>query len=252
MRLINKAIPLSVSLALVAVTVGGCQSGAASRSAVTPSYILLYRSGDYDGALKAAKALPASFHGSERLIAGMSLAAMDKPEDAKIWLQPLTSSSDRNIRGRAKATMGLILAEQESHTDAARLLSQASEDLAGPQRGWAAHYGAQEFTHAGDNLRADRLKAVSSLSGPSGVAPTISGNFTVQLGSFSSRSRAQSRARDTANAASDAGLDSPRVEITITGNRPYYAVRVGRFGTSDDARAASIKFPGDTAVIRAN
>jgi len=252
MRSMNKAIQLCISIALLAITMGGCQTGASSRSAVTSSYVSLYRSGDYDGALRAAKAFPTTYHGSERLIAGMSLAALDKPEDAKIWLQPLTSSSDRHIRGRAKATMGLILAEEDAHTDAARLLSQASDDLAGPQRGWAAHYGAQEFAHAGDNLRADRLRAISSLRGPSGTVATVTGNFTVQLGSFSSRSRAQSRARDTANAASNAGLDSPRVEITITGNRPYYAVRVGRFGTSDAARAASIKFPGDTAVIRAN
>jgi hypothetical protein len=244
--------PVLLGLVLCATLFGGCQSKRTAYSAVTPSYISLYRSGDYDGSLRAAKAFPTSHHGSERLIAGMSLAALDKPEEAKIWLQPLTSSSDRNIRGRAKASMGLILADENAHQDAARLLDQASSDLAGPQSGWAAHYGAQEFTYAGDNLRSERLRSVATLRGPSDPDAKLSGNFTVQLGSFTSRSRAQSRVRDTTLAATNAGLDSPRVEMTMAGSKPFYAVRVGRFGTSADAQAASDKFPGDTAIIRFN
>lgn len=252
MRTHIHAAPLLACIALLTIPMVGCQGRGASRGAVTPSYISLYRTGDYDGALRAAKAFPTSHHGSERLIAGMSLAALNKPEEAKVWLQPLTNSSDRHVRGRAKASMGLILAKEDAHRDAARLLGEASNDLAGPQRGWAAHYGAEEFSLAGDNMRSERLRAISTLRGPAEAGSVLTGNFTVQLGSFSSRSRAQSRVRDTANAASRAGLDSPRVEMTMSGNKPYYAVRVGRFGTSAAAQAASTQFPGDTAVIRFN
>lgn len=230
----------------------GCQSSRSAHASGNPTYITLYRTGAYNEAFEAAKAVPATAHGSERLIAGMSLAAMGRGEEAKVWLKPLAASTDKNIRGRAEATLGLIYAEEKQHAEAARLLKSASDDLAGPMKGWAAHYGAQEFGFAGDNMRAGQLRTVAELRGPEAVAGTPSGQYTVQLGSFSSRSLAQSRVRATTTSAQRAGLDLPRVEVTIAGDRPLYAVRVGRFETPADAREASQSFPGDTAVVRLN
>ena len=243
---------LTPIFAILVFVLGGCQSSRPLQASGNPTYINLYRSGAYNEAFEAAKAVPTTAHGSERLIAGMSLAAMGRGSEAKTWLSPLTNSKDKNIRGRAEATLGLIYAEEEKHSEAARYLQSASEDLAGPMKGWAAHYGAQEFGFAGDNMRAERMRTVSELRGP-GVVPTAEvGQFTVQLGSFSSRSLAQSRVRATSPAAERAGLDLPRVELTIAGDRPLYAVRVGRFETSADAKQASERFSGDTAVIRTN
>ncbi len=240
------------TIALLALVLGGCHTSRSVHATGNPSYISLYRARAYTEAYEAAKAVPTTPHGSERLIAGMSLAALGKHDEAKSWLKPLTNSPDKNIRGRAEATLGLVFAEEEKHSEAARMLQSASEDLAGPMKGWAAHYGAQEFGFAGDNMRADRMRTVAELRGPSDLPAADDGQFTVQLGSFSSRSRAQSRVRATTPAAQQAGLDIPRVELTIANNRPLYAVRVGRFGNSTEAKQASQRFSGDTAVIRTN
>lgn len=251
MRSISKLLTLAAFVALTLPALVGCQTGRGT-STVTPSYVSLYRAGQYEQAYEAAKAFPTTYHGSERLIAGMSLAAQGNDQEAKTWLQPLMHSNDREIRGRAQATMGLILAKERSHDDAAHHLNNASDDLSGPLKGWAAHYGAQEYEKSGDNLRADRMRSVANLRGPVTDAASPGGDFTVQLGSFSSRSRAQSRVRDAAPAAVSAGYAKPRVEMTMSGSRPLYAVRVGQFQSPEAAKAASAKFPGDTAVIRMN
>lgn len=244
---VSAAFPVIAFLALV---LGGCQSTRTIHAAGNPTYISLYRAGAYNEAYEAAKAVPTTPHGSERLVAGMSLAALGRNDEAKSWLKPLTASPDKNIRGRAEASLGLVYASESQHSEAARLLQAASDDLAGPMKGWAAHYSAQEFGFAGDNLRAGRMQTVAELRGPDIPNVAGSGRFTVQLGSFSSRSLAQSRVRATTSTAERAGLDLPRVEMTIANNQPLYAVRVGRFETSAAAREASTRFSGDTAVVR--
>lgn len=249
---ISKAVLLLPALLLLAGVLGGCQTARPAHASGNPTYINLYRAGSYGEAYEAAKAVPATAHGSERLIAGMSLAALDRGAEAKAWLAPLASSPDKHIRGRAEATLGLIYAQEKRHSEAAKLLQSASNSLVGPMKGWAAHYGAQEFGFAGDNMRSEQLRSVAELRGPAADVQAAAGQFTVQLGSFSSRSLAQSRVRATSHVAEQAGLDLPRVELTIAGDRPLYAVRVGRFETSDDARTASRRFSGDTAVIRAH
>lgn len=251
MQPIARITLLTASLVLALPVLMGCQTGRGA-STVTASYISLYRAGNYQQAYEAAKAFPTTFHGSERLVAGMALAAQGKNEEAKTWLQPLTSSTDREIRGRAEATMGIILAKESAHKDAAHLLNKAADDLSGPLKGWAAHYGAQEYEKSGDKMRAGRLRSIADLRGPATGTATLGGKFTVQLGSFSSRSRAQSRVRDTAPTAVNAGYEPPRVEMTMAGSKPLYAVRVGHFPNPEAAKAASSKFPGDTAVIRTN
>lgn len=251
MRSISRLLILATFASLTLPALIGCQSSRGT-STVTPSYVSLYRAGKYEQAYEAAKAFPTTYHGSERLIAGMSLAAQGNDQEAKTWLQPLMHSKDREIRGRAQATMGLILAKERSYKEAAQHLNNASNALSGPLKGWAAHYSAEEYMKAGDNLRAGRMQSVANLRGPITGASSSGGDFTVQLGSFSSRSRAQSRVRDAAPAAVSAGYEKPRVEMTMSGSRPLYAVRVGQFQSPEAAKAASAKFPGDTAVIRMN
>lgn len=251
-RTIGRSIGLIVSAALVLPALVGCQTSRVAPTAVTPHYVSLYRSGDYAQAYEAAKAFPTTYHGSERLVAGMALAAQGKDQEAKTWLQPLTNSTDREVRGRAKAAMGIILAREKAHGDAAHLLSDASRDLTGPLSGWAAHYGAEAYAEAGDRLRSERLRTIAGQRNPANGVAAADGRYTVQLGSFSSRSRAQSRVKATTPVARNAGLDEPRVEMRISGDRPFYAVRVGRFGSSEAAKQASSAFPGDTAVIRMN
>lgn len=248
--MLPKAVLLVPSVVLLALGLGGCQTTRSAHASGNPTYISLYQAGSYSQAFEAAKAVPTTSHGGERLIAGMALAAMDRGAEAKTWLSPLASSPDKNIRGRAEATLGLIYAQEKRHTEAAKLLQSASASLVGPMKGWAAYYGSQEFGFAGDNMRAKQLSSVAELRGPAAELQANPGQFTVQLGSFSSRSLAQSRVRATTLVAEQAGLDVPRVELTIAGDRPLYAVRVGRFETPDDARTASQRFSGDTAVIR--
>lgn len=245
-----RTVGIGFALAGVMAGFGGCRASHSHSALTSPAYISLYRSGQYAEAFEAAKGVPTSASGRERLIAGMALEALDRDAEARQWLEPISRSADRQIRGRANATLGLILAKEGKHAEAAALLDRATADLSGPMKGWAAWYGAREYDEIGDSRGARRLSALSQLRGGLSVTVPHPGDFTLQLGSFTSRSRAQSRARATIQAARSAGLETPRVELTVAGGRTLYAVRVGPFATKGAAMAASGRFPGDSVVIR--
>lgn len=85
------------------------------------------------------------------MVAGLSVQAINRNEDAEKWLTPLVDDSDPIIAGNALATLGLIAEEGEQHQKAAGMLIKASEKLTGDDAGRAAIY-------AGDAYRAMSLR----------------------------------------------------------------------------------------------
>jgi len=247
-----KAI-LTVLVAVSAMIQVGCSS---SHKGAQQDYRELYSQHRYAEAYKAA--LEAETSGSSvqkeqaALIAGLSAAALDKYDESDKILRPLIKSGDQTVSGKAEAQVGLNAYKQDRHAEASELLTDAATKLTGDEAARASMY-------AGDALRAQgrtseakasyeraqgqvqgdsTLKVLISdrLAAVSGTQTTGTGQFTVQLGAFSSWQRAQVQADRYRARAQSAGLASPRiVQTTNQQGVKVYAVRVGRFANRSAA-----------------
>jgi hypothetical protein len=206
-------------------------------------------------------------HDQAALIAGLSARALDRNEDAKRWLGPLTSNADASIAGRAAAGMGSISQDEHHYQVALEYFTRAGSRLSGDD-------GAKALMYAGDCLRylhrsaeatamytQAKAKVVSDQSlrieigdrlngsGPAapataGASPsTGKGKFTVQAGAFSTLKRASSEAKQLSSKG-----PTRTVPIKDHSGRSLYAVQVGRFQTKQDAEQLR-KALGPSAVV---
>ncbi|MBX3381038.1 MAG: SPOR domain-containing protein [Phycisphaeraceae bacterium] len=257
MRASIRAVRLALAGLLVASAMvqTACSS---SQKAPQADYRDLYSQHHYAEAYQAA--LQAQTEGSSvqkeqaALIAGLSAAALGKNDEAEKILTPLLKSGDQTVSGKAAAQLGLIAYGQDRHAEASALLTEAATKLTGDEAARASLY-------AGDALRAQgrtsearasyeraqsqvqddsTLKVLISdrLAAVSGTQPTGTGQFTVQLGAFSSFQRAQVQADRYRTRAQSAGHTTPRIVQTANAKGvKVYAVRVGRFTKRSDAEA---------------
>ncbi|MFO0861762.1 MAG: SPOR domain-containing protein [Phycisphaerales bacterium] len=255
------------------VAAAACFAGACSSSQKTAQadYKELYTQHKYAEAYDAA--LQAQTEGSSvqkeqaALIAGLSAAALQKNAEAEKILRPLLKSGDQTVSGKAGAQLGLIAYEQSRYAEASELLTEAATKLTGDE-------AARALLYAGDALRAQgrtsearasyekaqaqlqndsTLKVLISdrLAAVSGNQSVGSGQFTVQLGAFSSWQRAQVQADRYRARAQAAGLASPRIVQTANQQgTKVYAVRVGRFTTKGAAETVQ-KSMGPEAKVTA-
>ena len=78
----------------------------------------------------------------------------------------------------------------------------------------------------------------------------ITGSYTLQVGAYSTRSRANQRVAEVSSAARSAGLGEPRVEFATRNGQPLYLVQLGRFRTEGDAQRAQRTLGVSTIVSR--
>lgn len=102
------------------------------------------------------------------LVAGLSASQIDRSEDARRWLEPLTRSSERDIAGRAGAGLGLMNQERGRHVEAAALLKEASEKLTGDEAARAAYQAGQSYEALGmrDQARVQYALAANQATDP--------------------------------------------------------------------------------------
>lgn len=268
--LVRHVLRMSVAafaLAVLVLPLGACASNKSS----TQNYRELYESGRYREAYDAAVETEGKASGMARtqaaLIAGQSAYALNRNEDAEKWLTPLAENSDPTLSGNALATLGLIAEEREQHEKAVTMLVKASERLSGDEAGRAALYAGdayramslrdrarEQYTRAQGLITDSTLRTMVNdrLASVSGNAPLRSaGNFTVQLGAFSTFQRAQAQADRIRPRAVGAGLDVPRVVTVFVGGKKLYAVRVGRFPDRARAATAAARLGSDARVATA-
>lgn len=78
------------------------------------------------------------------------------------------------------------------------------------------------------------------------------GSYTLQVGAFSTKQRADKQAAGTKVRAARLGLGVPRIVTTTDkAGKQLYAVRIGRFPTLDSANNARRSFGSDARVINA-
>lgn len=235
----NRAL-WAVAAALACAVGAGCRSGAQGEggprthdsrvsdgSAAGDYESGLYASA-YTKATREAAAASGARHERAALIAGMAAHALDRHADAEHWLGPLTMSKDREIAGRASATLGLIEQERGRHARAVQLLNDAADKLSGDE-------AVRSRSAAALSSRA--LDGGGSIGG-GGVGVGTLGPYTLQLGAFSSRANADKMASSSSATARRAGMGDPQVSIDQDSKgRSLWVVRVGSF----PSRAAAMR-----------
>lgn len=259
-----------VALAALIAVAPGCSSSTPATNAASTDYEALYKRREYTKAYQAASAAYTKTTGLERdraaLTAGLACAALEPPKeaDAKKWLTPLTQSVDGRIAGTAGATLGMISQRKSQHTEAATLLTTASEKLTGNDKARAEMFAGDSLqalgrsaeakamydravTDASDRLLAQQVQArLSTIA--SGTSAT--GSFTLQFGSFTDLQKAQASATKLRAKATSAGLAAPRVVSSTADGKTMHSVRLGRFATRAEAQAAQRKLDGEQSVVR--
>ena len=156
---------------------------------------------------------------------------------AAVVLECLRYSEDRAIAFRS-----LVDVRGREHVDALRAQGRISDAKASYER-------AQTQVQNDSTLKvliSDRLAAVS------GQQRSGTGQFTVQLGAFSSFQRAQVQADRYRVRAQAAGMSTPRiVQTTNTQGAKVYAVRVGRFASRSAAETAQKALGSEAKVMTA-
>lgn len=239
------------------IALGGCGQSAQTRRALE-----MYESRQYAEALREGEAAARSTRPPERdrasLIAGMSAYELKKYPEAERWLRPLTSNADREIAGRALATLGLIGVAREKYSAAAIDLASAGRRLRGDEsaRAWffagECHAILGRLDQARQSYNAALAVAQSQPLRSRIQARLSSAGYTLQVGAFSSRANADRAASAARARASSAGLAAPMiVAIPDATGRTIYLVHVGRFNSREEAVKARARFGSDAIVAPA-
>jgi tetratricopeptide (TPR) repeat protein len=279
-RLVKSAVVASLVLASGAFSAGCSSSGGSAAADERPHYVEDYTAGNFEAAYAAASRaseddrLSANDRERAALIAGEAAHAMNRDTEAQTYLYKVAGSQDELVRGKAKATLGLIALDQGNHSRAADFLQDASALLMGDEAARASMF-------AGDALRAQNKNAAATEAyrkaaelakndpelrsdiqdrlagrGPDVVVSNggrslanSTGPFTLQLGAFSSSQKAQSVASQSASAAARAGLGVPTVVRLNRNGKILHAVRIGTFASRTDAQRAAAAFKGSIVTV---
>lgn len=230
-------------------SLAGCASGGGSGRA---SYRDHYEAGRYQLALASARATAGAPGGTTdaALVAGLSAEAMRDDTTARLWLQPIARGSG-DLAARARAGLALIELRTGDPLIAARELESVSLQLPGQDGREAARVAADAYERAGRASDAERLRRRSAgMFEPARASEPgyASGNYTLQVGAYSTRSRANQRVAEVSSATRSAGLGEPRVEFATRNGQPLYLVQIGRFQTEADAQRAQRSL-GITTIV---
>ncbi|MBL8760735.1 MAG: SPOR domain-containing protein [Phycisphaerae bacterium] len=237
-----------------------------------PDYMQAYRKNDFRKALElASKAHRDEPEGVKRdraaAVAGDSARWLGRNAEAERWVSPLLSSSDETVSGWANSTLGMIEKERGQHRQAADHLLAAAGKLRGSE-------SASSWMYAGDALAAQGRKDEARQAYLSGLkevpasnpqlkgmldqrlgqeAPTSDGGgrYTIQVGAYSSRDRAQAAADRLRGNLAGTSLGSPRIVQVSSKGKILYTVRVGMFATREQAASGAKRLGTDaTATLR--
>ena len=214
---------MSIALLCTVLLGAGCASSPSTTTDTDLDLALAaYDRAAYDRALEHAR----SATGAEAsYVAGLAASQLEQWAEAEQALESARRrSDDHRLTARATAALAVVHLATNRPESAARLLTAAQRDLTG-----------RDLARARETERLARAQA--------GLSTTDTGDFTLQIGVFSSRNRAES-ARDAARSvASRAGLPAP----VMTSDRDasgatIYRVQVGQFTSRDEAARVRNRF----------
>lgn len=236
-----RAMACIMSAATV-VLLGGCES--------TPKANGLDRAmADYEAsryhdahrnAVEAMRTTGAAERAEAAYLAGMSAYRMNNLNEADLRFRAATRSGDRELTGRAQAMLGQIRLDQGRPRDAAEYFEAAADALTGEDARQAARHAAFAHQEAGNENAARRWDRRGPTVTPTSASSSEArGLFTLQVGAFTERQRAEQAAMLAESFAQRAGDDQVRiVPSTDRRGRRLYFVQFGSFETRSSAAAA--------------
>lgn len=172
-----------------------------------------------------------------RYLEGLCAYQLADYETARLLLSETAAGSA--VPSESQATLGLVYLELSRPSDAADAFAAAAVGLSGDDGRRSMYYAARSFAAAGDaGAAAAWTQRLADPTHP-GWTGAADGRFTIQVGAFRERARAERAAVDAAEAAEGHGLGPVRiVPRTDTRGEVLYVVQVGAFGSRTAAQSA--------------
>ncbi len=157
-------------------------------------------------------------------------------ELARLRLTAAVTELHGEDAAKARATLGLVEFAQDRPAQAAEAFAVAWPALHGPDARQAARFAAAAHRQLGDD-HAAAVWARRARTPPD--RPQRRGSFTIQVGAFRERDRAERAAVDAAEVAEETGFGPVRI-VTRSDHRgtALYVVQLGSFGTRMEAASA--------------
>lgn len=248
-------------LLIVSTTLAGCNGGSqAGLQRALADYNAQRYSEAHERAAKISQSAPTGRREEAAYLAGLSAYQMGRNDEAERQLVIGSAATDLQTAAKARAMLGQVRLDQQRPREAASLLAEASRGLDGPDAQKAAYNAGIAYQRLGDNNAAQQWLATANgespvqitpakQSGRSSVAAGTRGrplsepaSFTLQVGAFRERKRAQQAAEDAQKLASRDGLGQVRITPRQDERgRAIYVVQFGWFPTRDSAAAARAK-----------
>lgn len=247
---------LLIAVSLTGMLIGGCGEGGQS---MLGQARMDYDAGRYSTAQEkadqaAAKSTP-PVSDQAMYLAGMAAYKQNHMADAETRFMQASRSNAPEVSGRAKAMMGVVRMDQQRPREAAPFFAEAHAALAPSEPGEAkeaARHAAVAYQEAGDQINAQRWRNTAGDSASGGAGTVVMGNttgrmnagasaaqgaaFTLQVGAFQEKSRAEKVASECRDLADREGLGPVRV-IATKDNRgkAVYLVQFGTFNSRTSA-----------------
>ena len=195
-------------------------------------------------------------------LAGLSAYRLGQADVAERYLLVACGSPDPLTEAKAKAMLGQVRLDQHRPREAAALLTDASQSLTGEDAKRAAFNAGIAYQQTGDAASSKKWLAIANGGGAGGgsgggasggsgggnngsttnSSSAIASNFTLQVGVFSDKPRAQRAADEAQQLAKRDGLGEVRI-IPRRDDRgkPVYMIQFGSFPSRDAAAAARAK-----------
>ena len=157
-------------------------------------------------------------------------------EEARRRLTVAVTELEGEDAAKARAALGLVELSQHRPEAAGDAFAVAWPLLRGDDARQAARFAAAAYDQTGDNQAAADWDRIAREHDHRAPGP---GSFTIQVGAFRQRDRAERAAVDAAEVAEDMGFAPVRI-VTRNDRRGnvLYVVQIGSFGTRTEAAGA--------------
>lgn len=258
-----------LAVGIVAASAAGCKSGSpgSSGGGSLQQAVNDFNARRYARAQERAEAIASKSKPGVRedaaYVAGLSAYELGQTEEAERHFVSAARSANAQTAARAKAMLGQVRLDQNRPQEAANLLAEAARAMDGADSERAARNAAIAYQRAGDEASAKKWASAAGAGTPARHSPgstagmpasgksirrgsagsnADSGGFTLQVGAFREKSRAERAANEAKKLAERDGLG----EVQIVPRRDergklMFVVQFGSFGTRAAAAAARAK-----------
>jgi len=280
--------PALITLCALALLITGCGAPSKSQQDALTAYKAADYPTALASANDAAAKAQGTDKERSTLIAGLSEYALRRPDDATTYLLPLVESQDPEVAGTASWTLGSIAYDKGNYPKAITLLGNAAPKLKGDDAARAVslqgdcyakinkpadaktQYAAAAALATDPSLKYSLESKATGAGMPAPAGPIIIGGRTVptrptvpvtppppgtryviQLGAFSTKTKADELAQQKNSVAVRAGLGSPLVQQRTdkSTGQSVFAVRLGNYSSRASAEQALARLGSGGTVM---